>query len=349
MDPIIIAFSVLVIFCALAITGIRCVKNPRINTFSIIIACRNEEQNLPHLFHHLNNLDYPNGKFEIILADDASKDSSPQLIREFCEKNKAAKAVFLSEKNVDYKGKKAALKAACDLAEFDYLLFTDADCLPGKLWIQHFNLFIREDTGLVAGHYLGSAKNSFQKFCLQLNAAIFAVSIRLGIPFTAAGGNLCLLKKAFLQVGGYEKIKHNLAGDDKQMLNLIANTNWKISYNYFSDVYTSDDSLSSSQRNRRKFGKWDTSPFSIKVLSLLISAFFIYFPIKMIFVWNSADAIIFLAAISIFWLINIQKHHFRFSMINIFHLLLYPYYVIFYTLWSRFSGWQWKDQHSKEK
>ena len=86
------------------------IKNPQENTFSILIACRDEEKNLPFLFRSLEKLNYPEDKFEIILADDASSDNSLPLIKEFCSKNKNAKYVHLLEKDTEYKGKKAALK-----------------------------------------------------------------------------------------------------------------------------------------------------------------------------------------------------------------------------------------------
>ncbi len=49
-------------------------KNPPKSdlNFSIIIAAKNEEENLPALINSLNGLNYPKEKFEIVMVDDNS-------------------------------------------------------------------------------------------------------------------------------------------------------------------------------------------------------------------------------------------------------------------------------------
>ena len=52
---------------------------------SIVIAARNEEKNLPGLLDDLINQEYPYDKFEIIIIDDRSYDSTPKILLEASE------------------------------------------------------------------------------------------------------------------------------------------------------------------------------------------------------------------------------------------------------------------------
>ena len=114
MDYIILIFSIFLIILGLGILRNWKVKSPLQNTFSILIASRNEESNLPELFQSLRNIDYPSNKFEIIIVDDASDDDSFRLISKFCTDSENAKCFRLDKKNTEYFGKKAALKKASD-------------------------------------------------------------------------------------------------------------------------------------------------------------------------------------------------------------------------------------------
>ena len=52
---------------------------------SVIIAARNEEENLPYLIDDLINQEYPLGKFEIIIVNDRSNDSTQNILIEASE------------------------------------------------------------------------------------------------------------------------------------------------------------------------------------------------------------------------------------------------------------------------
>ena len=55
--------------------------------FSICIPFRNEAENLPVLLYSLSQIDYPKNRFEIIMVNDGSMDSSVQIIEDFIKKN----------------------------------------------------------------------------------------------------------------------------------------------------------------------------------------------------------------------------------------------------------------------
>ena len=57
-------------------------REPILPFVSIIIAVRNEAQNLPRKLRNLEKLDYPPNRCEIIIASDASTDTTNALLAE---------------------------------------------------------------------------------------------------------------------------------------------------------------------------------------------------------------------------------------------------------------------------
>ena len=345
MDLIILVFSLFLVILGLGILRNWKVKSPKQNTYSILIACRNEENNLLELFQFLRKIDYQNDKFEIIIVDDASDDDSFNLTNTFCTDFENAKCFRLENKDSEYFGKKAALKKAADNAIFDFLIFTDADCFPQPDWLKSYNKYISDETGMVVGNYEEKNASSFRIFSNRISFAIYAGTIGLNCPFSASGGNMAVRKKAFLEVGGYDKIKHQIAGDDKLLLNLIKKTNWQISYNPESVVQTKavSDKINSHHQQKRRYGKFGMSSFGFKIISLLILLIYLYIPVRFFVFKDWKSVLVYLFGALFFWVMNLTKHKFRFRMIDLIFILIYPYYLIIYSLLGTFSTWHWKN------
>ncbi|RLC57084.1 MAG: hypothetical protein DRH89_04240, partial [Candidatus Cloacimonadota bacterium] len=99
MDIFVFLFSLFLIILGMGI--LRSWKTSEVKelNYSIIIACRNEEQNLPKLFNSLKKLGYPNVNFEIIIVDDASADNSANMVKAFCEELPNARFFQINEKS----------------------------------------------------------------------------------------------------------------------------------------------------------------------------------------------------------------------------------------------------------
>ncbi len=319
------------------------VKNPHNNTYSILIACRNEEANLPDLFAALQNLDYPEHLYEIILVDDASEDNSAELLHEFIQQNEYVHICSLKEKSTEYFGKQAALKLAAEKAGNDFLVFTDADCEPHPAWLKNFDRYIKDDTGLVAGSYIEKDVSCFERFINNTTSAITAATIGLAIPMTASGSNLAIRRTVFEEVGGYESIKHKKSGDDKFLLQLVNRTKWRIVYKHERDVITKsqDDKKKLINRYGRKYSKLRFSSPPILLLSLIALIFYLLYPYQL-FSRYQPYLLIYPAALIAFWLINAEVHQFRFGIRDLLLLLIYPYFVIFFGIYGLFGKWSWK-------
>ncbi len=116
---------------------------------SVIIAARNEAENLEKLLNSIFNQNYSD--FEVIIVNDRSGDNSVDILKEFEENFKAnsenkfnqnnSKKTFrfisIKEKPQNWNGKKYALQTGIKVAKNEIILLTDADCQPkDRFWIE---------------------------------------------------------------------------------------------------------------------------------------------------------------------------------------------------------------------
>jgi cellulose synthase/poly-beta-1,6-N-acetylglucosamine synthase-like glycosyltransferase len=97
---------------------------------SVVVACRNEEVNLPILLKNISEQDYPQNLFEIIIVDDNSTDSTAEVISGF---ESTSNIITINNCGT---GKKPALKTGISIASGNLIITTDADCRMGKSWIR---------------------------------------------------------------------------------------------------------------------------------------------------------------------------------------------------------------------
>ncbi len=103
--------------------------SPVLIKVSVVIACRNEQDNLPKILRDLDNQEYHTSLLEIIIVDDNSSDETFNVASSF--RNKFRLTVL---KNTGT-GKKQALRTGIRASSGDLIITTDADCRAGKRWI----------------------------------------------------------------------------------------------------------------------------------------------------------------------------------------------------------------------
>lgn len=188
--------------------------------FSIIIAAKNEENNLPKLFDSLNKLDYPQNNYEIIFVNDQSTDNTKRLIDEFISRNANCKIYDSFGKK--YEGKKGALDIGVRHAKYEYIMITDADCEPQPNWLNAFAVRFNKGFDFVFG--IASFKQSksivnkiacFENFRSQL---LTVTLTKLGLPYSAASRSLGFKKSSFEKIEGYKNTQETLSGDDDLLI-----------------------------------------------------------------------------------------------------------------------------------
>ena len=95
---------------------------------SIIIAARNEEQNIGLLLHDILQQGY--GNFEVIIVDDHSDDGTSSIVKAYIEKD--FRFSLLPNHGT---GKKEALTRGIRAARGSLIITTDADCRVTENWV----------------------------------------------------------------------------------------------------------------------------------------------------------------------------------------------------------------------
>lgn len=212
-------------------------EGDRLPSATVIVAARNEEDNLPHLLAALKDQSIPGDRFEIIVVDDGSTDKTAEILTQWARDLPNLHLIHLDETPADWAPKKWALAVAIKRATGEVILATDADCRPGTQWVQTIlQYFVDDETGMVYGPapLVGSRHNAWAKALFLDSCAVDALAAAgtgLGMALTCTGRNLAYRRRVFDEVGGYEDVAHFISGDDDLLMQKIAATgHWKIRF-----------------------------------------------------------------------------------------------------------------------
>ncbi len=237
-------YSVTVVGLMIGLQRLRYARSSTRPSVSIIVAARNEEKNLEALLQQLVRQDYPD--VEIIIVDDRSTDGTARIIDSFSQKYSSLRRMTITSIDADMPAKKNALARGIKASRGEILCFTDADCVPTTRWVSEVVSCFDTDAGLVAGFSPYDSKLLKETFLLSFFQKTFykfieyeefkggiwsAGSIGLQKGWLCTGRNLAYRRVVYDQVGGFEKIKHSISGDDDLFLQLVRReTRWKIRY-----------------------------------------------------------------------------------------------------------------------
>lgn len=256
-------------------------------SISVIVAMRNESENIERCLDHICTQKYPN--YEIILVDDHSDDDSYQLAQEMQNKYPQLN-IFRSKRYDNIIGKKAALMTGIENATGEWLVFTDADCFPPPTWLKTLASYTDKANFLlgISPHIIG--RNFFLKLREIERTAIDAITagfMRLNIGLTGVARNMAYTKKLFREIGGYDGIGHYLSGDDALMINK-ATRSGKALFRFVFDktaqvpTLAPDDLSTMWHQERRRVSLFDAYPWWLFLIVTPIVMF--YFAIAIILV-----------------------------------------------------------------
>lgn len=250
---------------------------------STIIACRNEIHNLPSLLVSIENQTYKPD--EVIFVDDNSTDETYNFLINYSKKHNNIKVIKNSGK-----GKKSALIEATKIAQSEYLMFTDADCILNK---NHCLLVLEYLSKNNSDMLLGAVDitdekgifNIIEKIEFASLQAVTAYSALLNNPIMCNGANLIIRRTKYFQY--IDKINKNIAsGDDMFMLHTLKKNKAKINYLYNSNYIVKTKSTNSLKKFFLQRTRWaaksinytDPTTISIAVLVAIINIFLFLAP-----------------------------------------------------------------------
>ncbi|MCQ2341483.1 MAG: glycosyltransferase [Paludibacteraceae bacterium] len=200
---------------------------------SVIVAARNEQTNLNNYLQALLEQDYP--KFEVIVVNDGSEDNTQMVLEEYHQKYPNMHITFVPLEARVTSSKKLALTLAIKAAIYDYLLLTDADCVPeSNHWIAEMTrgLSASPNTQIVLGYspYFpeSSAVNRIIRYETLFNGLHYMGRALAGHPYMGVGRNMLYSKALFMDHKGFAGLLSLRSGDDDLFVNKVAlrdNTN----------------------------------------------------------------------------------------------------------------------------
>jgi len=237
------SLGVYIIFVLFFLSGLRKLKQvpnhkadwPQV---SVIVAARNEEQNLTNLLQDFSQLDYPADKLDIIIADDRSIDNTWSIIEHYSNQYDHINGLKIRNKSAEMTPKKYALPQAIDQSDGEYILSTDADCRIPPGWIKSMVSHLESGSGIVIG---GSSIDSldpssfthYQMIDFLALVTANAGANGWGFSWTGTGQNLAYKRSAFEKINGFYPVRDRISGDDMYLVRAISKTD-KCTFN--SDV-----------------------------------------------------------------------------------------------------------------
>ncbi len=207
----------------------------------MVIAARNEQENLPWLLSDLVNQDYPKDKLEIIVANDRSSDNTANIVKEMMKKHKNIKHIKIDNTR-EIAPKKFALEQGIKKSNGEIILSTDADCRVLKTWVTSMSSSLDEKDGITIGFSRISAKSFFEKYQLIDFFCIFIANVGFAgwnKYFSGSGQNLAYNKKSFFDIGGFANKEKSISADDMFLVQSISSIrNCQINFNPKSFVFT---------------------------------------------------------------------------------------------------------------
>jgi glycosyltransferase involved in cell wall biosynthesis len=184
--------------------------------FSIIVPTRNRAALLDVCLRALEEMDYPQAGFEVLVVDDGSEPPVGPVV-----------ARYAGQRNVRYLrtegvGPATARNLALSHAAGEYVVFTDDDCRPHPQWLSAFEAAIaRSPNAGFGGQIVDSPHNSiFGRTSQMLVSFLYAYSqanqASDAVRFFCSN-NLAFPRRPLQQLGGFDESFPLAAAEDRYL------------------------------------------------------------------------------------------------------------------------------------
>ena len=349
---ILFLLNVLMIYSLKRMNGAGKNENNQVN-ISIIVALKNEVDNINALIESIKSLDYQNEMFEVIFVDDNSTDGTLDILKSKTDTIKNFSV--LESKTADVSGKRDALSFGIRNSKYPYILITDADCRPQANWLKayskKFELGYEMLFGIAPFYQRKQLLNKIACF-ENLRGSFLSFSMTsLGLPYTAAARNFGFTAKAFELLGGYSKTKDTMSGDDDLLLREAVKKKMKIGLVTESGSFVYSEAKKTFKEYFQQKARHTQTSFHYLLKNQVIIGFwhllnltFLFSPLLMFF--NPLPGILLPAKLIIdFALVKSKQKIFGyyFSAIEIFYLqVFYELLLIVHFFNARHSEIKWK-------
>lgn len=320
---------------------------------SVVVAARNEENNIPVLIEALKNQNYDKDNYELIIVDDFSTDNTFSIANELASSSKNFTATKAETKNLP--GKKGALAIGIEKANYDFILITDADCVPQPEWIsisaEKFSRGYDFIFGVAPFYTENTSINNLSCYENIRSSILTFTAAIIGSPYSAAARNFGFKKSSFKKIKGYSNTADTLSGDDDLLLREAVKNKMRIgfitrkeSFVYSKTKNTLDEYLNQKARHTQTSLHYLTKHKLFLGFWHLLNLFFLFSPV--LFFVDSIFLSFFLIKITtdIIIVFNLQKYFgYNFSPVKIFSLqIMYELFLILNFVNALLGKSDWK-------
>lgn len=318
---------------------------------SVVIAIKDEINNLPALLNALKQLNYDAEKFEIIFVDDNSDDESYKFLENHLVKNYK----LLKATNKKFMGKKGALDIGIQNSRFDIIAITDADCKPESDWLKSISKKISEGFDIVFGYSpLEKGVNFISKFSSFENLRNYLLYFSfagLNIPYSAAARSFAFRKSVFNKLNGFNNISETLSGDDDLLIREAIKNKMKVgAFRFDNDLVYSLPAYSLREYLHRKSRHLKTSHYYLFRHKILLAVWHLVNIISIYSVLLIAVSYLFIIPFSVKMIIDTalvllirKKLPHTFRLFEIIYLqFFYETFLIINFITSLFKKDKWK-------
>lgn len=302
---------------------------------SVLIALRNEQQNLPALFEALKNLDYPTEKLQILFGNDGSTDKSVPLIADFCRSNPHACWIDIQPTTLQ-KAKANVLMQLANRAEGDFYFFVDADMRFQPCLLQNYVAHYQPQYGGITGTTLPDALgfwSGFQRIDWGLALGMGADVQRLGHSVTAMGNNMFISKQAYWSTGGYQNLPISVV-EDFELYRAIRHKGYGFPILFCPEVLAATKPMHSVMGLLQQRKRWMAAGTKLSgVMQVVLLAQAVYYPVWVVlFIANWPVALVVFSIKSMVQAVYIKTKFNRLKQsISVFRLIFYELYNCIFT------------------
>ena len=209
----------------------------------------NGQKTLPLCLNALKAQDYA-GPLRVVVINDGSTDQTARIAASYDN------VLLINQKN---QGRAAARNNGIEASSAEVIAFTDGDCAPRPDWLRNLvgRLLSSVQHGVVGGSVaLPEDANLWQRLDHQAWAHSTGPEAPSGQSLLASTANMCIRRRVFEQVGGFNKL---LKGSEDSDLALRVHKSGYV--NYFEPRavvvhHHPRNTLASFMRQRFNYGKW---------------------------------------------------------------------------------------------
>ncbi len=257
-------------------------------SLAIVVAARNEENNIRRTVESLAAQNYPADRYNIIVINDRSSDTTGVILKDLQGTVPNLKIITITECPPGVSPKKHALIQAVKTTQCAFILTTDADCVHHPDWLSSYTGLMEKNLGVATGitlFQLDDYRSGFEKLWQNMqnieymsHQIVLAGAIGHNVGFSANGNNMLFNRQLYDDYEHDALQKKVISGDDFFIIQTAEKMHYRLKFNLHpaGTVHTPPQRTLRDLINQRARWSSKIGKASAPVLLFSMNTFFYY-------------------------------------------------------------------------